>query len=48
MSDRKDPDAKAWRPPTRRAFVHMLAAAAAAVALRDREHEPKPIWIGHY
>ena len=39
----------AWRPPTRRAFVQMLSAAAAAIALRDRKDEkPKPIWIGHY
>ena len=25
-----------WRPPTRRAFVAMLGAAAAALALRDK------------
>jgi hypothetical protein len=43
----KDKDTKTWRPPTRRAFVHMLAAAAAAVALRS-EAKPRPIWIGHY
>jgi len=51
-------DGKTWRPPTRRAFVAMLGAAAAAVALR----ETKPVetadpprspwsgttrWIGH-
>ncbi len=46
MKDKEDP--KTWRPPTRRAFVHMLAAAAAAVTLRDREAKPKPIWIGHF
>jgi hypothetical protein len=47
MSDTKQPD-KAWRPPTRRAFVQMLAAAAAAVAIRDNQTKPKPIWIGHF
>lgn len=47
MSD-KDPKAT-WRPPTRRAFVQMLTAAAAAIALRDRADEkPRPIWIGHF
>ena len=47
----KDPDndkTATWRPPTRRAFVHMLAAAAAALAIRDRGGKPKPLWIGHY
>jgi hypothetical protein len=48
--------ARRFRPPTRRAFVAMLGAAAAAVALRDRIsgrdviRNPvtgKPIWIGH-
>jgi hypothetical protein len=40
---------KTWRPPTRRVFVQMLAAAAAAVAIRDHAEPPKtkPIWIGH-
>jgi hypothetical protein len=37
-----------WKPPTRRTFVAMLAAAA--VALRTKS-EPKkavlPKWIGH-
>jgi len=27
---------RTWRPPTRRAFVAMLGAAAAALALRER------------
>lgn len=45
-----------WRPPTRRAFVAMIGAAAAALALRDHAKpgvEPrkvwtgKPRWIGH-
>jgi hypothetical protein len=47
-----DPKHKTWRPPTRRVFVQMLGAAAAALALRDRreqvEQRSKPIWIGHY
>jgi hypothetical protein len=39
---------KTWRPPTRRRFVQMLTAAAAALAIRDQaETKPKPIWIGH-
>ncbi len=45
------PEAPVWRPPTRRAFVAMLGAAAAllAVRTRDRERAPKPttLWIGH-
>lgn len=42
------PKAKTWRPPTRRAFVQMLAAAVVAVQVRDRvSDEPKPLWIGH-
>jgi hypothetical protein len=38
-----------WRPPTRRTFVAMLAAAAAALAVRTKAAEPKPLptWIGH-
>ena len=43
-----------WRPPTRRAFVAMLGAAAAAIALREREQNADPPrstattrWIGH-
>lgn len=48
MSDRQ-PEPKTWRPPTRRRFVQMLAAAAAALAVRDvREDKPRPIWIGHF
>ncbi len=48
--------ARRFRPPSRRTFVAMLGAAAAAVALRDRisgrevVRNPvtgKPIWIGH-
>jgi hypothetical protein len=39
-----------WRPPTRRAFVSMLAAAAAAVAVRDRVRRdpdrPRSTWQG--
>ena len=49
MSDQqRDKKDATWRPPTRRAFVHMLAAAAAALAIRDRREKPKPIWIGHF
>jgi mono/diheme cytochrome c family protein len=48
-----------WRPPTRRAFVAMLGAAAAALALRDKPRAADPRspaftgpngktrWIGH-
>ena len=42
-----------WRPPTRRAFVAMLGAAAAALALGDQRPKvdpPRPAgtrWIGH-
>ncbi len=45
-----------WRPPTRRAFVQMIGAAAAALALREQAAESKPEdarpppktrWIGH-
>jgi hypothetical protein len=45
-----------FRPPSRRTFVAMLAAAAASVTLRDRisgrevirnPATGKPIWIGH-
>ena len=53
----KDPKTT-WRPPTRRAFVAMLGAAAAAIAVRETEQaaEPPrqtwngqriPRWIGH-
>ncbi len=43
---------KTWRAPTRRAFVAMVAAAAAAVTLRTKKKErvaqPElPRWIGH-
>ena len=54
MSDEKP---KTWRPPTRRMFVAMLGAAAAALAVRENEPaEPPrqtwngqriPRWIGH-
>ncbi len=44
----KDP---VWRAPTRRAFVAMIGAAAAALALRAERRTPerssKPLWIGH-
>jgi len=54
VSDKVKPASPApgpWRPPTRRAFVAMLGAAAATLALRDRTKlDPppaKPRWIGH-
>jgi hypothetical protein len=41
----------AWRPPTRRAFVAMLGAAAAALAVRGRRDAapaapPRSTWTG--
>ena len=49
------PPAATWRPPTRRAFVAMLGAAAAAIALREKPKADPPRstwagstrWIGH-
>lgn len=52
----EDAEGARFRPPSRRTFVAMLGAAAAAVMLRDRVsgreviRNPatgKPIWIGH-
>lgn len=43
-----DDTKQGWKPPTRRTFVHMLAAAAAALAVRDRSEKKPPIWIGHF
>lgn len=52
----KDSDHRApFRAPTRRAFVAMLGASAAALALRDRVPRPvicypgtdRPVWVGH-
>ena len=50
MSD--DTKSPTWRPPTRRMFVAMLGAAAAALALREQQAPPVrdprlPRWIGH-
>ena len=47
-----------WSPPTRRAFMAMLGAAATALAVRARPGTPDPepprrtwtgktLWIGH-
>ena len=39
-----------WRPPTRRMFVAMLAAAAAAIAVKEKtdpSRDLKTRWIGH-
>jgi hypothetical protein len=54
---RADTPATTWRPPTRRAFVAMIGAAAAALALREKRrsagdpprspHTGKTLWIGH-
>jgi len=45
---RQESRSQGWRPPTRRTFAQLLAAAAAAIALRDRQHKVPPIWIGHF
>lgn len=45
-------DSKTWRPPTRRAFVAMLGAAAAAVVVREAKptvetaDPPRSPWSG--
>jgi hypothetical protein len=48
--DDNDDDKKVWRPPTRRAFVAMLGAAAASLALRDKQPKvddpPRSPWTG--
>ena len=54
MSDKPK---QTWRPPTRRAFVAMIGAAAAALAVRETvpADPPRqtsngqriPRWIGH-
>ncbi|HEU4615884.1 MAG TPA: hypothetical protein VFS15_27495 [Kofleriaceae bacterium] len=50
------PTKTTWRPPTRRAFVAMLGAAAASFALREKHRRDDPPrtpstgptrWIGH-
>jgi hypothetical protein len=49
---KRDKDTKTtWRPPTRRAFVAMLGAAAASLALReqrrpDDDEPPRSPWTG--
>jgi hypothetical protein len=56
MTKRRDTESPTtWRPPTRRAFVAMLGAAAAALALREKPKADPPRstwsgttrWIGH-
>ncbi|HEU0036986.1 MAG TPA: hypothetical protein VFQ53_40525 [Kofleriaceae bacterium] len=51
-----DDKRRTWRPPTRRAFVAMLGAAAAALAIREQVKPAEPErstwsgktrWIGH-
>lgn len=49
---KKPEDTKSWRPPTRRLFVAMLGAAAAALVAHERPTTPVrdprlPRWIGH-
>ena len=51
---KKPPPKTPWAPPTRRAFVSMIGAAAAALALRTKTlaaEAPRPKkptrWIGH-
>ena len=51
MSQKDDPDRPAtWRPPTRRMFVAMLGAAAAALAVRSElpiePERPRSTWAG--
>ncbi len=51
------PSKATWSPPTRRSFMAMIGAAAAAVAIRTRvadeaealrtDVQSKPRWIGH-
>lgn len=48
VSDTKQKQKDTWRPPTRRAFVQMISAAAAALVIRDRSEKPPAIWIGHF
>jgi hypothetical protein len=47
---RDDAKPQTWRPPTRRAFVAMLGAAAAALALREQakpaDDPPRSTWAG--
>jgi hypothetical protein len=39
---------QSWRPPTRRTFVAMLAAAAIALRAKQDAKKPElPKWIGH-
>ena len=53
MKKPADEPAQTWRPPTRRAFVAMLGAAA-AFAIRGERATAEPVtppgptrWIGH-
>lgn len=56
MSERDDTGRTPWRAPTRRAFVGMIAAAAAAAlapkvepspAVASRSRSGTTFWIGH-
>lgn len=55
---RDDKPSTTWRAPTRRAFIAMIGAAAAALALKQKTRRPdgdpprsarahKTLWIGH-
>ena len=52
MTQRRQKDTQTWRPPTRRAFVAMIGAAAAALALREKKKRapegdpPRSTWTG--
>jgi hypothetical protein len=49
MKDKRVVTKTTWRPPTRRAFVAMLGAAAASLALRDKcptDPPPRSTWSG--
>lgn len=48
VSEDKQTKKATWRPPTRRAFVQLISAAAAALVIRDRSEKPPAIWIGHF
>ncbi|HUS30112.1 MAG TPA: twin-arginine translocation signal domain-containing protein [Kofleriaceae bacterium] len=57
MKKQDDETKTTWRPPTRRAFIAMIGAAGAALALREKRRRAgdpprspqtgKTLWIGH-
>ncbi len=55
MSEKPPAKPATWSPPTRRSFMAMIGAAAAALAIRtEAAAAPKPSpparprWIGHW